>query len=120
MRFVVLQEVKHRSPRRETNYEKEKALVGPDSAVISDQYSEYCGDTNNEEQKRNLPFLLRPVLNGIADTRTAHAAIPFVWCYSCAGSGSIVFAFTGTCTSSRYGDVMRTTRIRGKASMNDV
>lgn len=39
-------------------------------------------------------------------------------CYSCAGSGSIVRAFTGTWTSSRYGDVIMTMRIRGKASMN--
>ena len=38
--------------------------------------------------------------------------------YSCAGSGSIVSGFTGTCTSSRYGDVISVTRMRGKASMN--
>ena len=37
--------------------------------------------------------------------------------YSCAGSGSIVSGSTGTCTSSRKGDVIMTTRIRGKALM---
>ena len=40
--------------------------------------------------------------------------------YSCAGSGSIVRGSTGTCTSSRCGEVMSTTRMRGKASMNEV
>jgi hypothetical protein len=38
--------------------------------------------------------------------------------YSCAGRGSIVSAFTGTCTSSRNGLVMSTTRMRGNAFMN--
>ena len=38
--------------------------------------------------------------------------------YSCAGSGSIVSGFTGTCTSSRCGDVNSVTRIRGNAFMN--
>ena len=38
--------------------------------------------------------------------------------YSCAGNGSIVSGFTGTCTSSRYGDVMSVTRMRGNAFMN--
>ena len=37
--------------------------------------------------------------------------------YSCAGSGSIVRASTGTCTSSRNGEVIMNTRIAGKASM---
>ena len=38
--------------------------------------------------------------------------------YSCAGIGSIVRGSTGTCTSSRKGDVIMKTRIFGKASMN--
>ncbi len=37
--------------------------------------------------------------------------------YSCAGSGSMVFASTGTCTSSLNGVVIMNTRILGKASM---
>lgn len=37
--------------------------------------------------------------------------------YSCAGSGSMVFASTGTCTSSLNGVVIMNTRITGKASM---
>lgn len=40
--------------------------------------------------------------------------------HSCAGSGSIVSGFTGTCTSSLCGEVMRVTRMRGNASMNDM
>ena len=51
----------------------------------------------------------RPSPFTVTDARTA---------YSCAGSGSIVSGFTGTCTSSRYGDVSSVTRMRGKASMN--
>lgn len=39
--------------------------------------------------------------------------------YSCAGSGSMVRASTGTCTSSRHGVVIMNTRITGKAFMND-
>jgi len=38
--------------------------------------------------------------------------------HSCAGSGSIVSGSTGTCTSSRCGDVIRSTRNFGNASMN--
>jgi four helix bundle protein len=38
--------------------------------------------------------------------------------YSCAGSGSIVSGSHGTCTSSRNSEVIRKTRILGKASMN--
>ena len=39
--------------------------------------------------------------------------------YSCAGSGPMVFGFTGTCTSSRNGDVCSTILMRGNASMNE-
>ena len=40
--------------------------------------------------------------------------------YSCAGNGSIVSGFTGTWTSSLYGEVISVTRILGNASMNDM
>jgi hypothetical protein len=63
------------------------------------------------------------IVNRIEDKRAAPESGPFFhdtrFRYSCAGNGSMVSGFTGIWTSSRNGDVMSVTRMRGKASMND-
>ncbi len=65
------------------------------------------------EERKRAPFTAPSLLFATLKSEVCSLA------YSCAGSGSIVFGITGTCTSSRYGDVIRKTRMRGKASMND-
>jgi hypothetical protein len=75
------------------------------------------GDLDPIAAARGWGFNLGTQKGGDHDGHRPFACCLRLSCYSWAGSGSIVRASTGTCTSSLLAVVIMKTRITGKASM---